>query len=789
MFSIRNVLVGAFLVVSLALAGLVGRSTLDAHSQYQTYQDVAKLAQVDKALFNALLSFRSERGDSATALTVSRAAGTGSIDSVKASRAKVDAAMSDAFAGSADIRSDSVLNVISGARSVYDKVLALRQKIDRDFALELDAREKGLDKAVLDLGTEFLAKLEAASTAVEGEIRTLDPTMVALIQIRSAAWSARALGGTATVVMNGPIAATRPMDAGETNAVSSADAGATFAWGAVKVLVDHPRTPADLKSAFAKAEQGYFGGDFATWRKDIVTRLKSNQPSPAGIDEWRPKVTAALGTVAGVASAAMDQLTLKSTESVTAASYALILFASMLVLVIAIGVAGMAIVIGRVVRPVSRLTDCMGALAAGDLDVVVPGSDRRDEIGGMARSVAVFREAAIRNRKLEADTELNRQTAEREKADLQARTEAEAEERLNQATGELAVGLKRLASGDMLCEIDHQFAPQFEALRQDFNTSVSQLRNALLGVGQAVSTVASGSKEISDASDNLAKRTEQQAAALEETAAALEEITSNVVGTSKRTSEARDVVRDTSARAEQSGQVVRNAVAAMERIEQSSKQIGQIIGVIDEIAFQTNLLALNAGVEAARAGEAGKGFAVVAQEVRELAQRSATAAKEIKSLISNSAVAVGEGVKLVSDTGEGLGQIAQLVLTVNQHMNAIATAAQEQSAGLSQVNTAINHMDQATQQNAAMVEEMNAAGAGLAQESGNLSELLAQFQLGNASGQLRQTAARMRNAPVAPPRAMPAAPRNEYPARAAAQPSSYAGNAAVARKSDEWEEF
>jgi len=152
---------------------------------------------------------------------------------------------------------------------------------------------------------------------------------------------------------------------------------------------------------------------------------------------------------------------------------------------------------------------------------------------------------------------------------------------------------------------------------------------------------------------------------LEQTAAALEEITSNVTSTSRRTGEARTVVRNARDQAERSGAVVRNAVTAMERIEQASSQISNIISVIDEIAFQTNLLALNAGVEAARAGEAGKGFAVVAQEVRELAQHSANAAKEIKGLIANSTAAVSEGVKLVSETGQGLTAIEQLVLTVN----------------------------------------------------------------------------------------------------------------------------
>jgi methyl-accepting chemotaxis protein len=402
--------------------------------------------------------------------------------------------------------------------------------------------------------------------------------------------------------------------------------------------------------------------------------------------------------------------------------------------------AGVTRALSSSIRGVNR---SMTELAGGDTVRAIPYTDRSDEIGDMAQSVEIFRQAAIRNAQLEAEAVGSRQRSEAERAQVQAKAEAEAEERLNQATSTLAASLRRLAAGDMGCEIEMPLAPQFENLRADFNTSVRQLRDALVSVGGSVATVTNGSKEISDASDNLAKRTEQQAASLEETAAALEEITANVVATSRRTSEARDVVRDARARADQSGSVVRNAVSAMQRIEESSRQINQIISVIDEIAFQTNLLALNAGVEAARAGEAGKGFAVVAQEVRELAQRSANAAKEIKSLISKSTTAVSEGVKLVSDTGEGLSAIEQLVQTINTHMDAIATAAHEQSTGLAEVNTAVNHMDQATQRNAAMVEEMNAAGAGLAQESVQLSDLLSRFRLtGPANAQRPATPAR-----------------------------------------------
>ncbi|MFN3636790.1 MAG: methyl-accepting chemotaxis protein, partial [Rhizobium rhizophilum] len=191
----------------------------------------------------------------------------------------------------------------------------------------------------------------------------------------------------------------------------------------------------------------------------------------------------------------------------------------------------------------------MKLLADGDTQSVIPYAERADEIGGMARSVAVFRQAAIRNAELEASAEQNRIAAERERAEMQARAEAEAEARLSRATSTLAAGLQRLAAGDLLTEIEEEFAPQFEALRHDFNTSVRQLREVMQSVGQVAGTVTSGSGEISQASDSLAKRTEQQAASLEQTAAALEEITSNVVYTSKRTAEARDLVETTRQRA------------------------------------------------------------------------------------------------------------------------------------------------------------------------------------------------------------------------------------------------
>ncbi|RKD35945.1 methyl-accepting chemotaxis protein [Rhizobium sp. WW_1] len=299
--------------------------------------------------------------------------------------------------------------------------------------------------------------------------------------------------------------------------------------------------------------------------------------------------------------------------------------------------------------------------------------------------------------------------------------------------------LSKLAAGNLDFSLDHSFAADFEALRVNMNEALGQLGSTLVAVSRSSEMIDGGAREISESSSDLSRRTEQQAAALEETAAALDQITANVVNASRRAEEARQATEAADASANHSGQIVADAVAAMARIEQSSNQISSIIGVIDEIAFQTNLLALNAGVEAARAGEAGKGFAVVAQEVRELAQRSAKAAKEIKELIRSSSEEVRSGVKLVSETGDALRKIQGNISTVNQHMQAIAVSAREQSTGLSEVNSAVNQMDQVTQQNAAMVEESTATAASLAQEAEALRHLIARFQLETSSSQTVQT--------------------------------------------------
>jgi methyl-accepting chemotaxis protein len=299
------------------------------------------------------------------------------------------------------------------------------------------------------------------------------------------------------------------------------------------------------------------------------------------------------------------------------------------------------------------------------------------------------------------------------------------------------------------------------------------------GIAANTQGVRAGAAEITRSSDDLSRRTERQAASLEETAAALDEINVTVGKTAHGANEAREVVNTAKSDAERSGTVVRETVTAMQEIETSSRQISNIIGVIDEIAFQTNLLALNAGVEAARAGDAGRGFAVVATEVRALAQRSADAAKEIKTLISASGTQVEAGVRLVGETGKALTRIVEQVNKLSDLVGNIARSAQEQATGLGQVNSAVNQMDQVTQQNAAMVEEATAASHALAAEAEELSRLVAQFRVGEFA------------APPEPARLAPRPSRTKPAATHLAPAGKFVAlpSAAVAAESADWDEF
>ena len=359
---------------------------------------------------------------------------------------------------------------------------------------------------------------------------------------------------------------------------------------------------------------------------------------------------------------------------------------------------------GKVVAPLAETAELMRDMAAGDYSRLPTGTERRDEIGQMAGAIGVFREAGI---------------AQRASAAKQAAV-----------VDGLSDALAKMASGDLLHRMDRQLAPEYEALRQAYNSALGQLEEVMQQVTRSANGVSTGASEIRTASDDLARRNEHQAASLEETAAAMNQVTSGVNEAATKTQEIRESIAQANDQARDGEVVVSRAVAAMSEIEKSSREITRIIDAIDGIAFQTNLLALNAGVEAARAGESGKGFAVVANEVRALAQRSADAANDIKALISKSTQHVDAGAKLVAETGDLLAGIAGRVGEIDQMFGEIAASSQAQASHLQQVNASVGDMDRMTQQNAAMVEQSTAASRNLADEAGQLAQLMTRFRTG-----------------------------------------------------------
>lgn len=419
----------------------------------------------------------------------------------------------------------------------------------------------------------------------------------------------------------------------------------------------------------------------------------------------------------------------------------------------------------RICRPYVNTVVRMEALANGDTATPFDYPDYKDCVGRMNRAMVTFRDNRL-------EVHAARETQET-------------------VVNVLRTALGALGNNRLDCQIDCALPGAYEELRADFNRAVNSLAEALRSVNQTAQVVLTGANEISIASNDLGQRNEQQAASVEETSAALNEVTQGIHAMAISATEAQASIGQAHDEAAGGGAVVERAVDAMSAIARSAAEIGQIIGLIDGIAFQTNLLALNAGVEAARAGDAGRGFAVVATEVRGLAQRSADAARDIRALISTSGEQVASGVELVGQAGTALSGIVTRVGAIDSLISEIARNAQNQAVSLQQVNSAVVDVDRVTQQNAAMVEQVTAAARSLSREAGGLVDVVGQFDVG-AGG--HRGAARAYLAPASAPAPMRAPTPAPVMARASAPPAAphfaSIGSAAVkVEASDDWDEF
>ncbi len=474
-----------------------------------------------------------------------------------------------------------------------------------------------------------------------------------------------------------------------------------------------------------------------------------------------------------------------------------------------------------IVKPLLDLGAVMDRLIAGDTAIEVPHTQRRDEIGAMARSVSVLRETSeqvallqqqeqaaaaarlARAQSMEAVvSDVGEVVAAAAAGDFSARLQIDqADEQMQKlvagineinavvdsATSEFARTLSAVAAGDLTVRVDAAYRGKFAELKGAINETVERLSSTVKTIQVTSADVGLAAREINMGADDLSKRTEEQASSLEETAATTEELAASVKASAQASREAASIADEAMKAAQTGGAIAGKAVDAMARIEDASTKISDIIRVIDDIAFQTNLLALNAAVEAARAGDAGKGFAVVASEVRTLAQRSGEAAKDISALISSSNTEVGEGVKLVRQAGEALEQILSASRKVAATIADISAASGEQANGIDEMSQAVAHLDEMTQQNAALAEQSAASAGSLSNRIGQLNDLVAAFRTEGGSAarsapmssepaRLRQLAESAFSTAKSAPRSRPA------PAPAKKVANSRAGDAG-------WEEF
>ncbi|TLP64362.1 methyl-accepting chemotaxis protein [Parasedimentitalea maritima] len=361
-------------------------------------------------------------------------------------------------------------------------------------------------------------------------------------------------------------------------------------------------------------------------------------------------------------------------------------------------------------RGLSGLNKALKELGESNLDIEIPGSNRKDQLGSMARSVVVLREGALEKRTADAEMEKTRRD----------------QTWMAQQVGKALSSLNRKM---LTYRIEEDFPEDFNTLRLDFNDSAQALETAVMSVSQLATTVGKGTQAISTNTTSLAQRTESQANALEQTTSAMNELTQSVRQSAENADEVEKIAQNARADVAKCNTVVNDTVEAMEEIRTSSSDISAITKVIEDIAFQTNLLALNAGVEAARAGEAGRGFAVVASEVRVLAQRCTDAVGQIDELTNRSSGLVDRGADLVGQAGNAMDNVNDQVSKISGLMEEIAQVVKEQAHQLSDINGAVGELEQVTQKNASMVEETTAASVQLSHQAGELNQLISQFSV------------------------------------------------------------
>ena len=740
--SINALLKSVILILCASLVLILSFGAWDSWKKVDIANRIAGVAEVSTHLFKALHNLRSDRSRTVRMVLADR---TNTPESALLAESR-DAEVPALKAGLAKLKSMSFPGqqaMASELEQRFNTLTRLHAESIAAAARPKSERPPGLAKTISDELTALITFIDRSTVQLNRLVKLEDAFIDQLMEVKQLAWIVRDRGGESSVmVSNGLSGQPLPQEPWVFYNVNLARA--EQAWEAMLQMASGLPLPPAFNDAVELAKREFFGREYTELRTNTLKQLMSGEKPSITVERWSGMTVPKLATSLAVAEVALDVAKAHAAYQHAVAMRSLLVQLGLLLVALALAAGMILLVTGRVIRPLGTIQQAMLKLAGGDFNVVLPGLDRKDEVGAIANAVEKFKVLAVEKGRQDAEEVLRRQQVEAELQAKAAEERAKLADEQARAFNALGDGLGRLSEGDLTCRLNEEFPEAYKQVKDNFNTALDRLYETIRSIAESSGEVANAAVEISSSTSDLSQRTEEQAASLERTSASMEEISSTVKNNADSANHANQVTAGTRECADRGGDVVAQAVRAMSRIEESSTKISDIIGVIDEIARQTNLLALNAAVEAARAGDAGRGFAVVASEVRNLAQRSSEAAKDIKSLIVNSTTQVQEGVDLVNRAGKSLGEIVESIKQVASIVSEIASASAEQSTGIDHVNTALLQMDEVTQQNAALVEENAATSKVLEQQSAAMSERVAFFKLGNDVASAPAGAARSR---------------------------------------------
>ncbi|HEY7687295.1 MAG TPA: methyl-accepting chemotaxis protein [Dongiaceae bacterium] len=777
-FSIRFLLLAAVGFLSLLLLTALGLQAASAWVSYRTAAQYAVLNEATNLYITGLQELAKERLLTNNALQSDATATTETLNAIAAARGRSDTLLGESLAQIAALQANELHeSQFKAARENIGKLPALRAEVDKALTTVHAQRDKALLREYSGRATTIIDSSVNAWRRVSRESAGNDGDLRDLAQIRDIAWGIHEIAEQERLAIAQTITLQMPIQ-GQMQKEIAAKRAQINLLNKLLYQMKAPDIDPLIATALIAVDKQYFNAYRASvipiekastvamaTNKSQFTLPKPNYPVNAAA--WTEQTLPQVETFIGLLFAAADVSAQRTIDAHNNAMFWLIWIFGLMCAGFLVASGCGYFIVRRVTRPIEQLSGIMQRLAHRDLDVHVPGTERRDELGAMARTVEVFKENTLAKDRLEAAAEA-RDAADKAEADLRntelqfqnelaALIESAAAgdlsrridlsgksglmlklgegmnrwaETIKVALGEVLMMMSAMARGDLSIRITGEYEADLLQLKTDTNATADKLAAIVGQTVDGVAAIKAATAQLAGGSADLSSRTEEQVASLEEMAAAIRQLSVTIRQNAENAQQANQLASNARNAAEGGGAVASSAIAAMGQIEASSGRISEIVGLIEEIAFQTNLLALNAAVEAARAGEAGRGFAVVAAEVRALAQRSSQASKEIKSLIGESSQQVRAGVEMVNKAGTSLAEIVDSVKRVAGIVAEIASASREQSTGVQEVDDSVTQMESVTQKNAALVEESTASLTSVDAQVDGVARVIGFFQTG-----------------------------------------------------------